>query len=164
MLLSPNEWIRVESDRARRTLLRYYCLGYRLCEAGRSLILVRRIGKKKRRKKNSRTYTGAGGEIKTWHGKWRWYKGEVIIRGRKVGYFIRCPEAIVVKIVRCKRIPPPLARRDFTSRTDVPPPPRDNRSHTTSVRGCKPFHRANLAPSTTVICHSNGQNEGQRGF
>lgn len=120
--------------------------------------------RKKKEEEKELTYTGAGGEIKTWRGKWRWYKGEVIIRGRKVGYFIRCPEAIVVKIVRCKRIPPPLARRDFTSRTDVPPPPRDNRSHTTSVRGCKPFHRANLAPSTTVICHSNGQNEGQRGF
>lgn len=63
MLLSPNEWIRVESDRAPRTLLRYYCLGYRLCEAGRSLILVRRIEKKKRRKKNSRT-RGPEGRLK----------------------------------------------------------------------------------------------------
>lgn len=162
MLLSPNEWIRVESDRARRTLLRYYCLGYRLCEAGRSLI--RRIGRGEKKEEEKELTDVHGEEIKTWRGKWRWYKGEVIIRGRKVGYFIRCPEAIVVKIVRCKRIPPPLARRDFTSRTDVPPPPRDNRSRTTSVRGCKPFHRANLAPSTTVICHSNGQNEGQRGF
>lgn len=28
MLLNLNEWTRVESDRARTTFLRYYCLGY----------------------------------------------------------------------------------------------------------------------------------------
>lgn len=143
MLLNLNEWIRVESV---FELFDYYCLGYHLLDEARSSFEGE--GKKKEEKKLTGVHRG---EIKTWR---RIIRVEGNNREKSRGCVVD-PEATVAKIVRCKR-----SRATFGGEIlqagPMYPPPRDTTSP--GVAGCTPFIALIWQrPSTTVICHSNGQ-------